>query len=209
MATALSPEPGDPSAAPAAPSPDRVDGVLISQRALGDLPWGPALERSDLLAPVVLAALRSWPHAADVLAAPIDPAVADTAALVQAHGVALDASANCVIVSGRRAGDERVAACLVLASTRADVNGLVKRTLDVRKASFLPADAAVERTEMEYGGITAVGLPPQWRLLVDARVAAADVVVVGSGVRHSKLALPGRLVAQLPGAQVLSDLGLG
>lgn len=175
--------------------------------ALGDLPWQPALERPDLLAPVVLAALRAWPEAAEVRVAPIDPAVADTAALVAAHGVALDASANCVLVSGRRAGQERVAACQVLASTRADVNGLVKRTLDVRKASFLPVAVAVERSRMEYGGITAVGLPPQWDVLVDARVARTPVVVVGSGVRGSKLALPGRLLSRLPGARVLDGLG--
>ena len=63
------------------------------------------------------------------------------------------------MVAGRRDGEERVAACVVRADTRADVNNLVKRTLDVRKASFLPMDRAVEESGMEYGGITPVGLP--------------------------------------------------
>ena len=175
---------------------------------IGTLDWIPALERLDLLAPRVAEALGTWPHAPEVQVAQIDPALADTAALAEAHGIPLDVSANCVVVAGKREGEQRVAACLVLATTRADVNGLVRRTLGVRKASFLPMDDAVERTSMEYGGITPVGLPDGWPLLVDAAVVAAPVVVIGSGVRRSKLALPGRLAAELPGAQVLDALGV-
>ena len=175
---------------------------------IGTLDWVPALERLDLLAPRVAEALGTWPHASEVYVAQIDPHVADTAALAEAHGVPLDVSANCVVVAGKREGEQRVAACLVLATTRADVNGLVRRTLQVRKASFLPMDDAVERTSMEYGGITPVGLPDGWPLLVDGAVAAAPVVVIGSGVRRSKLAMPGRFAARLPGAQVIPDLGM-
>ena len=60
---------------------------------------------------------------------------------------------------------------------------------------------------MEYGGITPIGLPEDWPVLVDAAVAAAPAVVIGSGVRHSKLALPGALAARLPGAEVIEGLG--
>jgi prolyl-tRNA editing enzyme YbaK/EbsC (Cys-tRNA(Pro) deacylase) len=67
-------------------------------------------------------------------------------------------------------------------------------------------DQAVELTGMEYGGITPLGLPADWPLLVDARVAAADAVVVGSGIRGSKLAVPGAVLAALPGAEVVPDL---
>jgi len=140
--------------------------------------------------------------------APIDPTRADTAAFCTAYDVALEASANCVVVAGRRDGQERVAACVVRADTRADVNNLVKRNLDVRKASFLAMDRAVEESGMEYGGITPLGLPAHWRLLIDARVVDIDVAIVGSGVRHSKLLLPGRLLAELPGAEVVEGLGV-
>jgi prolyl-tRNA editing enzyme YbaK/EbsC (Cys-tRNA(Pro) deacylase) len=138
----------------------------------------------------------------------IDPALADTAAMTEAYDLPLTASANCVVVAGRRDGQERVAACVVRADTRADVNNLVKRTLDVRKASFLAMDRAVEESGMEYGGITPLGLPAHWRLLVDARVVDIDVAIVGSGVRRSKLLLPGRLLARLPGAEVVEGLGV-
>lgn len=175
---------------------------------LGRLETVNALSRPDLLAPTVANALSLWPAAAadQVGVAAIDPDLSDTAAFVQAYGVPSTASANCVVVAGRRDGVERVAACLVLATTRADVNGVVRKMLDVRKASFLPMDRAVELTGMEYGGITPVGLTPNWLLLIDARVPPLDLAVIGSGVRRSKLVLPGAVLAALPGAQVVEGL---
>ena len=183
--------------------------VVTPAPALGSLRTRPALAAPDLVAPPVAAFLRGWPQAREVAVAPIDPDLADTAAFVEAYGVPPDASANCVVVSGRRDGVERVAACLVLATTRADVNGAVRRLLDVRKASFLPMERAVEETGMEYGGITPLGLPESWRVLVDARIPAVGHVVVGSGVRRSKLVLPGPVLAQLPRAEVVEGLAAG
>jgi prolyl-tRNA editing enzyme YbaK/EbsC (Cys-tRNA(Pro) deacylase) len=176
---------------------------------LGRLDTSPALERPELLAAPVAAALRAWtgPLPVDeILVAAIDPDLADTAAFCAAYDVPLDASANCVVVAGRRGGDVRLAACVVLATTRADVNGVVRRALEARKASFAAMDVAVAETGMEYGGITPVGLPAQWPVLVDSAVDAAPLVVVGSGLRRSKLVLPGGALAALPGADVVAGL---
>jgi prolyl-tRNA editing enzyme YbaK/EbsC (Cys-tRNA(Pro) deacylase) len=178
---------------------------------MGVLKLEPAATRPDLVAAPVAAALREWPAEApidldQVLVAPIDPELADTAAFCAAYDVTLDASANCVVVAGRRDGQARYAACVVLATTRADVNGVVRRHLDVRKASFAPIAEAVELTGMEYGGITPIGLPPSWPILVDARVVATPHVIIGSGVRHSKIALPGPALGALPGAEVIEGL---
>src|SRR5207302_3915447 len=95
---------------------------------------------------------------------------------------------------------------VILATTRADVNNVARRELDVRKASFAPMDAAVAESAMEYGGITPLGLPAGWPVLVDAAAADTPFVVIGSGVRHSKLVLPGKLLASLPGARVIDGL---
>jgi len=138
----------------------------------------------------------------------IDPDVSDTAATQQAFGLDADMLANCVVVGGKREGVERLAACVVLSSTRADVNGVVRRYLDVRKASFLAMERAVTLTGMEYGGITPIGLPPDWPLLVDRRVVGQAMVVIGSGVRRSKILLPGNVLAQLPAADVLDGLAV-
>jgi prolyl-tRNA editing enzyme YbaK/EbsC (Cys-tRNA(Pro) deacylase) len=177
---------------------------------IGTLEAVPALGQPGLLArPVAtaLAALDGTLPADLVGVAEIDPALADTAAFCERYGVLLAESANCVVVTGRRDGEARFAACVVLATTRADVNGVVRRQLDVRKASFAATDTAVELTGMEYGGITPLGLPPQWPVFIDATVAACPLVVIGSGVRRSKLVLPGELLGRLPGATVLEGLG--
>ncbi len=171
---------------------------------MGVLDVQPAAVRPDLLAAPVAAALAGLDG---VGVAEIDPGLADTAAFCEKYQVSPAESANCVVVTGRRDGHPRFAACVVLATTRADVNGLARRRLDVRKASFASTELAVAETGMEYGGITPVGLPPGWPVLIDAAVAAAPRVVVGSGVRRSKLVLPGPLLAGLPGAEVLDGLG--
>jgi prolyl-tRNA editing enzyme YbaK/EbsC (Cys-tRNA(Pro) deacylase) len=112
-----------------------------------------------------------------------------------------------VVVAARRAGQTALAACVVLATTRADVNGLVRRHLGARKASFAPQDVAVAESGMEFGGITPVGLPADWPVLIDPEVEAADFVVIGSGTRGGKLAVAGSLLAALPAAEVLDGLG--
>jgi prolyl-tRNA editing enzyme YbaK/EbsC (Cys-tRNA(Pro) deacylase) len=175
----------------------------------GSLQVQPALDRLDLLAAPVAIALQNLDaaDAARVGVAEIDPNLADTAEFCDAYGSPLEASANCVVVSGKRAGEERFAACLVLATTRADVNGAARRRLDVRKASFAPMDIAVELTGMEYGGITPLGLPEGWPVLIDQAVAAAPELVIGSGVRASKILIPGEVLVKLAGAEVLEGLG--
>jgi prolyl-tRNA editing enzyme YbaK/EbsC (Cys-tRNA(Pro) deacylase) len=180
---------------------------VVTWSVAGTLRVERALDRPDLLADPVAKALGELPDLTLVGVAEIDPELADTAAFCEAYGSPLEASANCVVVAGKRGGEERFAACLVLATTRADVNGVVRRRLDVRKASFAPMDRAVELTGMAYGGITPLGLPDDWPVLVDAAVAAAPELVIGSGVRGSKLLVPGPLLAALPHAEVLEDLG--
>ncbi len=175
------------------------------------LDTAPALDRPDLMGVPVREAVQGLVAeglvlAEAVLSAPIDAAASDTAAFCETYEVPPLAAANCVVVSGRREGEERVAALVVLAPTRADVNGLVKRTLDVRKVSFMAPPDAVERTGMEPGGISPLGLPEGWRVLVDRRVAEAGPVVIGSGIRASKVVLDGALLEGLPGVEVVDDL---
>src|SRR5437762_8344940 len=95
----------------------------------GSLTVERAVDRVDLLGEPVAKALAGLPEREAVGVAAIDPELADTAAFCEAYGVPLEASANCVVVAGKRAGEERFAACLVLATMRADVNGVVRRWL--------------------------------------------------------------------------------
>ncbi|MGA1836382.1 YbaK/EbsC family protein [Herbiconiux sp. 11R-BC] len=175
---------------------------------LGGLTTVPASARPDLLAPSVWQTLVTAGLTDAVGVVEIDPAVSDTAATQEVYGLEAESLANCVIVSGKREGVERIAACVVLASTRADVNNAVRKRLDVRKSSFHSMERAVTETGMEYGGITPIGLPADWPVLVDSRVAARPAVIVGSGIRSSKVILPGSLLGRLPGAEIVEGLAI-
>lgn len=171
----------------------------------------PAVECLDLLAPPVAGALRDWQGSVaveELRYVDTDPAIADTALLVEHYGPwLLEQSANCVVVAGKRGGQTTLAACVVLSHTRVDVNGVVRRQLGARKASFAPMDKAVDDSGMEYGGITPIGLPADWPLLVDTAVARAPYALIGSGSRRGKLIVPGKALAELPGATLLDGLG--
>ncbi|TDN91717.1 YbaK/EbsC family protein [Microbacterium sp. BK668] len=172
------------------------------------LTFSAALDRPELLAEPVREGLERLAPAlaAEVRVTPIDASLADTAAFCAAYGVGMDEGANCIVVAGTRGEVTTYAACLVLGTTRADVNGVVRKHLGARRASFAPIDDAVALTGMEYGGITPIGLPEDWVILVDARVAALPAAIVGAGIRGAKLSVPGRVLAALPNAQVLEGL---
>ncbi|RIJ78541.1 hypothetical protein D1871_02540 [Nakamurella silvestris] len=175
----------------------------MTSLTIGTLETFPAASRPDLLADPTAAAIGVLPQAT---AAAIDADLADTAAFCQAYDVSLAASANCVVLTGKREGVATWAAAIVLATTRADVNGAIRRHLNLRKVSFAPMDEATSRTGMEYGGITPVGLPEGWQILIDSAVIAAGPVVIGSGLRRSKIVVDGADLALLPGAVVIEDL---
>ncbi|MFE6334925.1 YbaK/EbsC family protein [Streptomyces sp. NPDC057798] len=172
----------------------------------------PAPDCLDELTAPVADAVRHWSGsvpADQIVYVDTDPQWADTAVFVEHYGrELLEQSANCVVVAGKRGGETSLAACVVLSTTRVDVNGAVRRQLGARKASFAAMDTATGETGMEYGGITPIGLPADWPVLVDSAVVDLPYVLVGSGRRRGKLLVPGKAFAELPGAVVLDGLGL-
>lgn len=153
---------------------------------------------ADHLPAAVLAAL---PPAGVTVFAVADDA-SDTAAFSARYGFALDDCANTIVLRYRQGEAEHHAAVVSLGARRLDVNGAVRAHLGARKVSFANRDAATTLTGMEFGGITAFGLPVGWRILVDAAVMDRPEVVMGAGVRAAKLLLPPRLLASLPGVAV-------
>ena len=173
---------------------------------LGTLSSVRASLRPDLLAEPTHVMLARAGLLEQVGVVEIDPSLSDTATTQLEFGLRPDTLANCVVVGGKREGIERLAACVVLADSRADINGVVKRLLDVRKASFLTVDRAVGLTGMEYGGITPIGLPAEWPVLIDRRVTETPIVVLGSGLRRSKILLPGSLLGRLPHVEIVDGM---
>lgn len=172
-----------------------------------ELEYAYCLDRPDLLADPVTRFLERTPAVAGLMkVAAIDPELADTAACCARYDLAMEDSANCVIIAGKRGDAVSYAACVVLATTRADVNGVVRKRLDARKASFAPMNDAVAMSSMEFGGITPFGLPADWPVLVDSRVIDREFAVYGSGLRKSKLFGPGKAFLELATAEVIEGL---
>jgi prolyl-tRNA editing enzyme YbaK/EbsC (Cys-tRNA(Pro) deacylase) len=132
---------------------------------------------------------------------PIDPAFADTAAYCERYGVPLDRAANTLIVAAKKE-PRRYAACVVLATTRLDVNRAVRRLLDASRVSFASADETRALTGMLLGGVTVFALPADLPIYVDDKVLVHDWVILGSGSRSSKVRVSPEVLTRLPGARV-------
>lgn len=138
---------------------------------------------------------------------PCDPALADTAAFCAAYGYALEDSANTIVVIGK-AEPPKYAACVVLATTRLDVNRVVRQRLGTRKASFASFEEARELTGMEIGGVTVFGLPAGLPLWVDSRVMQRPRIVLGGGSRSFKVVAAPSILLALAEVEVVEGLAM-
>ena len=152
----------------------------------------------------VLAALRATDFPYDIV--DCDPDLADTAAFCEHYGYALADSANAILVAGK--SEERpMACCVVLASNRLDVNGVVRKRLGTRKASFASPEETIECSGgMMIGGVTPFGLPGDLPVWIDALVMQRTQVIVGGGSRDRKILCPPQALAALPTAEVVESL---
>lgn len=136
-----------------------------------------------------------------------DPELADTARFCEAYGIPLENSANAILVASRKPEGHH-AVCVVLATTRLDVNGTVRQRLGVRKVSFASADLTRELTGQEIGGVTIFGLAEGLPVWIDSRVLDRDWVIVGAGSRSAKIKLDPTQLVGLPGYEVVEDLAM-
>ena len=135
---------------------------------------------------------------------PCDPELADTAQFCEAYGYSLNDTANTIVVAGR-SDPTLYVACVVLASTRLDVNQVVRKRMGVRKASFASGADTEELTGMAIGGVTPFGLPDDLPLWVDGLVMLRNRIILGGGSRDRKILAPPTILAAL-GAEVVEGL---
>jgi prolyl-tRNA editing enzyme YbaK/EbsC (Cys-tRNA(Pro) deacylase) len=138
---------------------------------------------------------------------PCDPELADTAAFCAAYGVPPERSANTIVVASRRPEGHQVA-CVLLATTRLDVNGLIRRRMDVKKASFARAEETAALTGMMIGGVTPFALPEDLSVWVDNAVMDLDWVILGAGSRSAKIKVDPKAMLSLPAVEVVSGLAI-
>ncbi|HEV3429679.1 MAG TPA: YbaK/EbsC family protein [Paraburkholderia sp.] len=132
----------------------------------------------------------------------VDDDASDTAQFSERYGFGLEDCANTLVLRYKRNGAEHHAAVVTLGSRRLDVNGAVKARLGAQRLSFAKREQAVELTGMEFGGITAFGVPDDWIVLVDAAVMMRERIVMGAGVRATKLLLAPAILEQLPNVDI-------
>lgn len=135
---------------------------------------------------------------------PCDPAMADTAAFCEHYGYSTDESANTIIVASRRPKGHH-GACVVLATTRLDVNRRVRDLLEVKKVSFADAATTEDLTGMVVGGVTPFALPADLPLWIDERVMACKQVILGGGSRSIKVLISPEALTHVGGV-VVADL---
>lgn len=170
---------------------------------LGSLTFNPIQINDQLVSSSVSLRAYECGMSDGVFVAKTDPEFADTASFCERYQVDLAVSTNCLIIEAKRADKTWYGACLVLASDMADVNGIIRKALGARKTSFAPKDITLGLTHMEYGGITPIGLPAEWPIYIDDAVMNHEAVVLGGGLRRSKLAVKTAALLRLPNAQVL------
>ena len=136
-----------------------------------------------------------------------DPAFADTAAFCDHYGVPPGQSVNTILVASRKE-PKRYAICLVLATTRLDVNHKVAELLDVKKLSFASSEETKAVTRMMIGGVTPFALPENLPIYVDSRIPVIEEVVVGGGSRSSKLRIAPEVFRRMPNVHVVEGLAL-
>lgn len=157
----------------------------------------------QLVASAMAETIKALGISESIFVASIDPELADTAAFCNEYEIGLEISSNCLVVEARRAGSVWYAACLVPATGRADINGVVRKKLGASKISFAPMQKALDITRMEYGGVTPIGLPDDWPVLVDSSILDHEVVIIGGGVRGIKIAIKTAALPSLPHSTVL------
>ena len=136
---------------------------------------------------------------------PCDPELADTARFCEHYGIALENSANAILIRSRT-GDSRYALCVLLATHRLNTNHTVRKKLGARKVSFASADETRELTGMEIGGVTPLCLPAGLPIWIDAAVMDCEYVVLGGGNRSSKIKADPRILLLQPDAEIVTDL---
>tara|TARA_B100000686_G_C16764284_1_gene960750 strand:- start:131 stop:613 length:483 start_codon:yes stop_codon:yes gene_type:complete len=134
-----------------------------------------------------------------------DPELADTVDFCSNYGFRLDESANAILVVGKTE-PPTYAMCVVLATTRIDVNKVVRKRLGSKKASFAAPETTVEKTGMTLGGVTPFGLPDGLPLWIDTRVMDCEKIIVGGGSRNRKIYLDPNGLANLRNAEIVEGL---
>lgn len=170
------------------------------------LEFTPFLDHPEYLPEKSQALVKEHDLADKIFVAKIDPEFADGQKLADQYGVDIATELNCLVFAGKRQGQVKKAAVLVPYEKRVNSGSVLKHAMDVSKVSFANLDEVTEETGMEFGSITAVGLPADYQILVDSSVQNLSEVVIGSGKVDSKIKTTPAVLASLPNCRFIENL---
>jgi prolyl-tRNA editing enzyme YbaK/EbsC (Cys-tRNA(Pro) deacylase) len=131
-----------------------------------------------------------------------DPEWADTEMFCANYGIPKANAANTILVAAKTE-PRTYFACLVLATTKIDVNHKLSKVVGIKRMSFASAEETKELTGQLIGGVTVFGLPDHLPIYVDQAVMDAEYAIVGGGNRSTKLRIAPAEVLKLPNARVV------
>ena len=134
-----------------------------------------------------------------------DPKLADTKVFCKEYGVNLEDSVNAILVK-TKTGELKYAACALLATTRLNINNIIRKKLGARKVSFANIEETVKLTAMDIGGVTPLTLPSTLPLWVDSRVMQRDSIVLGGGNRSSKIKISPKIFNYTLNTEIVEGL---
>ncbi|MGE5042019.1 MAG: YbaK/EbsC family protein [Candidatus Levyibacteriota bacterium] len=172
----------------------------------GELDFQPALRQPDIIAKPVFEGIKKLSeYSQEILSAQIDPQYSDSQAFCEHYNVVPEKGANCIILEAK-GGKSQFAACLVPVNSKANINSVIRKFLEAKSVSFSSREDAVGKTGMEFGSITIIGLPSEWPLLIDESLTKLNWMIIGGGLRTSKLLVPGKLLEHLPNAVLIPEM---
>ena len=134
-----------------------------------------------------------------------NPELADTYIFCKEYGIDLEDSVNTIVVK-TKTGELKYAVCALLATTKLDINKMIRKKLGARKVSFATIEETAKLTEMDIGGVTPLILSSTLPLWVDSRVMQRNSIVLGGGNRSSKIKISPKIFQQTLNTEIVEGL---
>lgn len=173
-----------------------------------NLQFKPVADNSDLVSKSVFDFCVKAGKGKEILVAEIDPKYMGGEDVCREYGIAREDGANCVIIEAVKGAERHFVALVLPVGYRSDLNKFVRKYLGVKRVSLAPLEEVLEKTGMEYGSITPIGLSQDWKILIDSRLQKREALVMGSGRQRAKLLVPATVLFSLSNAKCIDGLGI-
>ena len=175
---------------------------------IGSLEFSTIIENKNLVPRCIYDFVSNWndEEKQQFLVAKIDPAFADGNKLCEQYNIDKRIGFNCLIVECKRNDIVKYCALIVPIGYKYNMGSVVRKYTNSRVVSVAPLDYVLEKTGMEYGSITPIGLPKDWAILVDPLIKNQEQIIIGGGLVNSKISLSTELFLRIPNVEIVEGI---